>query len=441
MTACGKKSNNTEEPNNNNPAIEEPVKTYYKVTFNTNGGSEVTAVQVESGAKATEPTAPTKEYYDFMGWYTDEALTKAFDFTTTTITENITLYAKWEKVSVTVAYAEDYAGGYDSVKVTSYASAAAAKADLRDATGFIETQDTTNMTADELAMYEATVAYQVKHFDQMISSEAMHVNECHKYVIKLAEDDVENIGDYATDYLAKYAGWDDMSSSGSSIKQYFKSNSERDVYVMLSVDATAGTLTANVFSFDSGYMEAMESSIVIDYAKNYTEPFDSWDIAWAPIAQVIKQTIVDVIDQEESGFTYDLLNSIIKDEDINLDECSSYVISIPTEVIENYDENKTYTVGDNTYNGLAAYYEEYFQKYCAKYSDWTDIKNVEGFEDAFAGAEGIYYTSTAERDVLMSAEYNTADTTMTIYVLSFKSGSMAQFFKDLGTAMSQQQNG
>ena len=46
------------------------------------------------GGKA-EAYAPKATGYDFVGWYTDEALTEAFDFTQP-VTENIVLYAKWK---------------------------------------------------------------------------------------------------------------------------------------------------------------------------------------------------------------------------------------------------------------------------------------------------------------------------------------------------------
>ena len=45
------------------------------------------------GGKA-EAYAPTATGYDLVGWYTDEALTEAFDFTQP-VTENTVLYAKW----------------------------------------------------------------------------------------------------------------------------------------------------------------------------------------------------------------------------------------------------------------------------------------------------------------------------------------------------------
>ncbi len=71
--------------------------TTYTVTFNSNGGSAVNAQTIESGAKATKPTDPTREGYTFGGWYTDEACTQAFNFDTA-ISANITLYAKWTAV-------------------------------------------------------------------------------------------------------------------------------------------------------------------------------------------------------------------------------------------------------------------------------------------------------------------------------------------------------
>ncbi|MBQ6781071.1 MAG: SUMF1/EgtB/PvdO family nonheme iron enzyme [Treponema sp.] len=69
------------------------------VTFETNGGSAVTAQTVESGKTASEPTAPTKDGFTFGGWYTDSALTGVFSFSTA-ITSNTTLYAKWISAAV-----------------------------------------------------------------------------------------------------------------------------------------------------------------------------------------------------------------------------------------------------------------------------------------------------------------------------------------------------
>ncbi|MCS5504028.1 S-layer homology domain-containing protein, partial [Lysinibacillus sp. A4] len=41
---------------------------------------------------------PTKAGYEFAGWYTDAVFSTPWNFTTDKVTENTTLYAKWEKV-------------------------------------------------------------------------------------------------------------------------------------------------------------------------------------------------------------------------------------------------------------------------------------------------------------------------------------------------------
>lgn len=65
----------------------------WTVTFNTNGGSAV-AKQIRANAPATKPDDPTKEGYNFGGWYR-EGSTTPYDFSTP-VTESFTLYAKWE---------------------------------------------------------------------------------------------------------------------------------------------------------------------------------------------------------------------------------------------------------------------------------------------------------------------------------------------------------
>ena len=74
------------------------------VTFVTNGGSEVAAINVADGEKLVLPEAPTKAESAFGGWYTDAGLTAAFD-ASEAITADITLYAKWNPIwNVTLSY-------------------------------------------------------------------------------------------------------------------------------------------------------------------------------------------------------------------------------------------------------------------------------------------------------------------------------------------------
>ena len=68
----------------------------YEVSFNTDGGTIIPSQTVYFEGLATLPTEPTKDGYNFAGWYTDDSLTTEFDFSTP-ILGITTIYAKWEK--------------------------------------------------------------------------------------------------------------------------------------------------------------------------------------------------------------------------------------------------------------------------------------------------------------------------------------------------------
>jgi uncharacterized protein (TIGR02145 family)/uncharacterized repeat protein (TIGR02543 family) len=67
----------------------------YAVTFDSKGGSEVSAQSIEHGGKVTLPTAPTRANYTLVGWYRDTLYTTAWDFAADAVTSAVTLYAKW----------------------------------------------------------------------------------------------------------------------------------------------------------------------------------------------------------------------------------------------------------------------------------------------------------------------------------------------------------
>ena len=68
----------------------------YTVTFNPNTGSSKTTQKVMAGKKAVEPKQPTRKRYTFAGWY--QGKTK-YNFSKA-VTADITLQAKWKKVTV-----------------------------------------------------------------------------------------------------------------------------------------------------------------------------------------------------------------------------------------------------------------------------------------------------------------------------------------------------
>ena len=64
------------------------------VTFDTNGGSTISPIDIVDNNLLTPPSDPTKSDYLFERWYIDEDLTIAFDFTDP-IKDDLTLYARW----------------------------------------------------------------------------------------------------------------------------------------------------------------------------------------------------------------------------------------------------------------------------------------------------------------------------------------------------------
>ena len=80
------------------------------VTFNLLGGTmtDSTTQTVVCDRKATRPSDPTMNACAFGGWYTDNlTFQNAFDFTSTNITGNINLYAKWIAVMASISTSDN----------------------------------------------------------------------------------------------------------------------------------------------------------------------------------------------------------------------------------------------------------------------------------------------------------------------------------------------
>jgi len=77
----------------------------YAVTFNADGGTPAPAQQtIAHGGKVTAPATMSKTGYGFGGWYKEAALNNQWDFATDTVTETVTLYAKWTLNQYTVTF-------------------------------------------------------------------------------------------------------------------------------------------------------------------------------------------------------------------------------------------------------------------------------------------------------------------------------------------------
>lgn len=89
---------------NNNYDVLIPIDTYYRVSFNTTGGTIINDQFIKKGSYAKEPTSPTRTNYEFNYWTlntntptpeNEHGQSEKFNFSTTPITSNITLVAVW----------------------------------------------------------------------------------------------------------------------------------------------------------------------------------------------------------------------------------------------------------------------------------------------------------------------------------------------------------
>ena len=66
------------------------------------GGANISSQTFVSGNKASEPTAPKENGWVFGGWYTEKGCKYRFSFDSA-VTSDITLYAKWDRVTTVVS--------------------------------------------------------------------------------------------------------------------------------------------------------------------------------------------------------------------------------------------------------------------------------------------------------------------------------------------------
>lgn len=85
--------------NTYNITYDDTAETNVVVSFNPNySGATTTTTTLTNGQTLTYPTVPTRSGYAFVGWYTDSSCKTKYNFSGT-ITENITLYAKWSSMT------------------------------------------------------------------------------------------------------------------------------------------------------------------------------------------------------------------------------------------------------------------------------------------------------------------------------------------------------
>ena len=68
----------------------------FTLTFESNGGTFVPSQKVMYGDRVDGEVEPTRQGYEFTGWYLEPACQNVWDISNDKITESLTLYAGWE---------------------------------------------------------------------------------------------------------------------------------------------------------------------------------------------------------------------------------------------------------------------------------------------------------------------------------------------------------
>ncbi len=70
----------------------------FTVTFDTKGGTDVPSQSRMYGELLESPEPPTRQGYEFTGWYKDVSCYEPWNMESDTVETDVTLYAGWEKL-------------------------------------------------------------------------------------------------------------------------------------------------------------------------------------------------------------------------------------------------------------------------------------------------------------------------------------------------------
>lgn len=124
LASCGeakesKSSTKTKTATITTTDIASPVEKY-TVSFDTQGGSIIYSQEVEKGSFATKPEDPTKENYNFTGWYKEASCENDFDFEAEAITADTKVYAGWFEANASDASKATFLWNYEDATTEVY---------------------------------------------------------------------------------------------------------------------------------------------------------------------------------------------------------------------------------------------------------------------------------------------------------------------------------
>ncbi len=91
----------------------------YTVSYSSQGGSAVASETVAFNGMATEPSDPTRPGYTFLGWFDSASGGSVWDFTGTSVSGDMTLYAHWSAIDYTVTF-DSQGGSAEAAQTVNY---------------------------------------------------------------------------------------------------------------------------------------------------------------------------------------------------------------------------------------------------------------------------------------------------------------------------------
>ncbi len=229
----------------------------YTISFESNGGSEVDSITQDYNTSLIEPNIPTRTYYTFEGWYSDEALSNPFTFATMPA-ENITLYAKWTINEYTINFESN--GGNEVTSITQdYNTMVLAPSDP-ERTGYIfegwysdetltNSYTFTTMPAENITLYAKwTINEYTMSFESNGGSEVTSITQEYNTIVLQPTDPTR------TDYT--FEGW--YSDIGLTIPYTFTTMPAENItiYAKWSLGSSEGLLYTHIDEYTtsvSGY--------------------------------------------------------------------------------------------------------------------------------------------------------------------------------------------
>ena len=233
----------------------------YTVTFNTQEGSAVEAIQVKSGYKAELPADPTKDGFKFDGWYLEAACENKWD---QYVESNMTVYAKWiYTTTVTFALNEGY---------------------VFDATGaFTVSSDTSYLNTGKriLAIAPATTN-QVGKYWNCILLKSTGTDGYYTVVACVAGSAVTSTYTLGTDYdfIVERHSANEDAAANTAFNAIYNANPVGSILHIETADASAKTVSVNAKTSTENFTEvytAAQDKLPVAFRAGYV--FKGWEDA------------------------------------------------------------------------------------------------------------------------------------------------------------------